>query len=146
MSHDDVLDSGLQHIILATGSHWRRDGIGRDLWQPIPGHELPHVYSPDDLMARRLPSGHVLIFDNDHFYMGGVLAEMLATAGCEVTLVTPAPMISYWTQYTLEQERIQRRLMNLGVHAPSAVHTYFYRSRPNRSIAHYLQPVSSRRL
>jgi dimethylamine/trimethylamine dehydrogenase len=47
--------------------------------------------------------------------MGGVLAELLAAQGCNVALVTPAPMISYWSQYTLEQERIQHRLMKLGV-------------------------------
>jgi dimethylamine/trimethylamine dehydrogenase len=32
-----------------------------------------------------------------------------------VTLVTPAPLVSYWTQYTLEQERIETRLRSLGV-------------------------------
>jgi dimethylamine/trimethylamine dehydrogenase len=47
--------------------------------------------------------------------MGSVLAELLAEQGCKVTLVTPAPLISYWSQYTLEQERIQHQLMKLGV-------------------------------
>jgi dimethylamine/trimethylamine dehydrogenase len=47
--------------------------------------------------------------------MGGVLAELLATQGCKVSLVTPAPLVSYWSQYTLEQERIQAKLMKLGV-------------------------------
>ncbi len=59
--------------------------------------------------------GRVILYDDDHFYLGGVLAEMLAQNGCEVTLVTPAPMISYWTQFTLEQSRIQARLMKMGV-------------------------------
>jgi dimethylamine/trimethylamine dehydrogenase len=44
-----------------------------------------------------------------------VLAELLVEQGCKVTLVTPAPMISYWSQYTLEQDRIQYKLMKLGV-------------------------------
>jgi len=47
--------------------------------------------------------------------MGGVLAELLARHGYQVTLVTPAPLISYWSQFTLEQERIQQKLMRLGV-------------------------------
>jgi dimethylamine/trimethylamine dehydrogenase len=47
--------------------------------------------------------------------MGGVLAELLAQQGCQLSLVTPAPLISYWSQFTLEQERIQRKLMKLGV-------------------------------
>ena len=47
--------------------------------------------------------------------MGGVLAELLAEQGCKVSLITPAPLISYWSQFTLEQERIQSKLMKLGV-------------------------------
>ena len=47
--------------------------------------------------------------------MGGVLAELLASNGFNVSLVTPAPLVSYWSQFTLEQERIQGKLMKLGV-------------------------------
>jgi dimethylamine/trimethylamine dehydrogenase len=47
--------------------------------------------------------------------MGGVLAELLAINGYSVSLVTPAPLVSYWSQFTLEQERIQHKLMKLGV-------------------------------
>lgn len=111
----EILEAGYPHVILATGAQWRRDGLGRTLWQPVPGHNLPHVFTPDDLMAERLPAGRVVLFDDDHYYMGGVLAELLVRQGCQVTLVTPAPLVSYWTQFTLEQERIQRRLMSLGV-------------------------------
>jgi dimethylamine/trimethylamine dehydrogenase len=56
-----------------------------------------------------------VIYDDDHYYMGGVLAELLAERGYQVSLVTPAPLISYWSQFTLEQERIQLKLMRLGV-------------------------------
>jgi dimethylamine/trimethylamine dehydrogenase len=66
-------------------------------------------------MNGKLPSGKVLIYDDDHYYMGGVLAELLAENGCEVTLVSPAPSISYWTQFTLEQNRIHKRLQALNV-------------------------------
>ncbi|MFN3491804.1 MAG: NADH:flavin oxidoreductase, partial [Anaerolineales bacterium] len=57
----------------------------------------------------------VLIYDDDHYYMGGVLAELLATNGCEVTLMTPAPTISAWTEYTLEQNRVYKKLLDLNV-------------------------------
>lgn len=115
MTAADVLEAGIEHVIVATGATWRRDGIGRTLWRPVPGHDLPHVYTPDDLLAGRFPVGRVVVYDDDHYYMGGVLAELLARQGCHVTLLTPAPMVSYWTQYTLEQERIQRRLLELDV-------------------------------
>ena len=57
----------------------------------------------------------MLIFDDDHFYLGGVLAEKLRDQGLEVSLVTPATEVSAWTQHTLEQVRIERRLLERGV-------------------------------
>jgi dimethylamine/trimethylamine dehydrogenase len=119
MTAKDILEAGAPHIIIATGSTWRRDGVGRYHPQPIPGNAK--IFTPDDLMnstvpgGGKLPSGKVLVYDDDHYYMGGVLAELLAQNNCEVTLVTPAPSISYWTQFTLEQTRILKRLNALNV-------------------------------
>ena len=113
MTAKDVLDADAPHVILATGATWRRDGMGRYHSRPIPGNG--NIFTPDDLMNGKLPTGKVLIYDDDHYYMGGVLAELLATNGCEVTVVTPAPTISAWTEYTLEQERIYKRLLALNV-------------------------------
>ena len=115
MTAADILETGIPHIILATGATYRRDGRGRSLHHPIPGHELSNVFTPDDLMDRQIPSGRVILYDDDHFYLGGLLAELLVQNGCDVTLVTPAPLVSYWTQFTLEQSKIQTRLMKLGV-------------------------------
>jgi len=100
-------------VILATGATWRRDGMGRATTHPIQGNG--NIFTPDDIMNGNLPSGKVLVYDDDHYYMGGVLAELLATNGCEVTLMTPAPTISCWTEFTLEQERIYKRLLDLNV-------------------------------
>jgi dimethylamine/trimethylamine dehydrogenase len=127
MQAGDILEAGFEHVILATGASWRRDGVGRSHWQPLPGCDLPHVFTPDDVMAGRLPAGEVLLFDDDHYYMGSVLAELLAQQGCRVTLVTPAPLVSYWSKYTLEQERVQVRLLKQGVrlmpqHSLQAIH------------------------
>ena len=120
MSAQEILETGVQNIILATGATWRRDGMGRTLHKPILGHELKNVFSPDELMDgnlvnSKLVGGNWIIYDDDHYYMGGVLAELLAEQGCQVSLVTPAPLVSYWSQFTLEQERIQQKLMRLGV-------------------------------
>lgn len=113
MTAQDVLDVGAPHVILATGATWRRDGMGRYISHPVQGNGK--IFTPDDLMNGNHPSGKALIYDDDHYYMGGVLAELLAQNGCEVTLMTPAPIISYWTQFTLEQERILKRLHDLNV-------------------------------
>ncbi len=74
------------------------------------------VYTPDDLMGGELPAGgHAILFDDDHYYMGGVLAELMAKQGTKVTLVTPSAYVSDWTRNTLEQGAIHRRLADLGV-------------------------------
>jgi len=112
MSAADVLESGLRHVMVATGATWRRDGVGRSRWEPLAGEK---VFTPDDLMAGKLPTGRVLLYDDDHYYMGSVLAELLVKSDCQVTMVTPAPMISYWTTFTLERDRIEARLLRLGV-------------------------------
>jgi dimethylamine/trimethylamine dehydrogenase len=56
-----------------------------------------------------------LIYDDDQIYLAGVLAQHLALAGFDVTFVTPASMVSPWTEMTLEQHHIQKSLMELGV-------------------------------
>jgi dimethylamine/trimethylamine dehydrogenase len=62
-----------------------------------------------------LPASPLVVFDDDHYYLGAVLAERYCAAGLTVTLVTPAERVSAWTVNTLEQPRIQRRLLELGV-------------------------------
>jgi dimethylamine/trimethylamine dehydrogenase len=115
MQGDDIRSAGFRRVILATGASWRADGISRSRWQPLPGCDLLPIFTPDDLMAGRMPQGRVVIFDDDHYYMGGVLAELLIQQGCQVSLITPAPLVSDWTKNTLEQERIQKKMFNLDV-------------------------------
>ena len=115
LTADQVLEFGAAHIAIATGSRWRRDGYGRAHQFPIPGTAGDNVLTPDDIMDGKVPSGPVLVYDDDHYYIGGVIAELLADSGCEVTLATPESKASAWTDRTLEQHRIQARLMELGI-------------------------------
>ena len=113
---EHVLEFGARHVAIATGSTWRKDGVGRDSGFRVPGFEGSGVYSPDDLMSGRVPTeGPVIIWDDDHYYMGGVLAERCRAMGLEVTLVTPASMISAWTVNTLEALPIAKRIARLGI-------------------------------
>ena len=112
-SAEDHFD--FSHVLLATGATWRRDGIGRKHREPIPGLEKLPVFTPDDIMDGVSVKGKVVVFDDDHFYMGGVIAEKLRREGHEVLLVTPAPEISIWTKWTLEQTQVQKQLIELGV-------------------------------
>jgi dimethylamine/trimethylamine dehydrogenase len=113
---DDVLEYGFEHVAAATGSRWRADGVGRRHTQGIAIDPAIETLTPDDLLAGRLPEGRrVVLFDDDHFYLGGVLAELLVGEGRSVALVTPAPRVSEWAVNTMEQPRVQRRLLELDV-------------------------------
>jgi dimethylamine/trimethylamine dehydrogenase len=66
-------------------------------------------------MAGQRPEGPLVIYDDDHYYMGNVIAELLRAEGHVVTLATPALCVARWTEHTLEQAKIERRLVELGV-------------------------------
>ncbi|TJV28161.1 MAG: NADH:flavin oxidoreductase, partial [Mesorhizobium sp.] len=115
LSADDILAFGFQNIAIATGSTWRRDGVARSHVVPMPIDPAMAVYTPDDLMGGSVPARDVVLFDDDHYYMGGVLAELMVRQGAKVTLVTPSAHVSDWTRNTLEQGAVHRRLAELGV-------------------------------
>ncbi len=115
LSATDILEFGMQHVLLATGARWRRDAIARRHVVAIPDDNSVAVYTPDDLMSGTQVSGKVVIYDDDHYYMGGVIAELLVQQGASVTLITPAAYVSEWTGNTLEQATIHSKLVGLGV-------------------------------
>jgi dimethylamine/trimethylamine dehydrogenase len=119
---DDALGSGFTDILVATGARWRNDGVGRWHTSAIPVADQASVLTPDDLLTGAHPLSRlgtaprkVLVFDDDHYYLGGVLGELLARLGHEVRLVTSAPLVSSWTAHTLEIGDIQRRVLEAGI-------------------------------
>ncbi len=115
MTAADIRSSGFAHVVLATGSSWRRDGFGRGSFAAVPGAAMPQVFTPDDLLVGRDIPGPVLVYDDDPYYMGGTAAEALRRRGQAVTLATPAGLVSEWTIGTQEQPYIQARLIESGV-------------------------------
>jgi dimethylamine/trimethylamine dehydrogenase len=115
LSAEDVREFAADHILIATGAKWRRDGLGRWHCRPVAGLEAQEVLTPDDIMRGARPSGRVTIFDDDHYYMAPVLATLLANSGAEVTYVTSAGQAGDWSHYTGEQDCTQRQLLKLGV-------------------------------
>ena len=111
MTAADVADFGADHVVIATGSRWRRDGVGV---LGMARREFDAL-TPDDIFAGARVTGPVVIYDDEHYFMGGALAEMLRRAGHAVTLVTPHATASHWTAYTDEQGFVQARLLELGV-------------------------------
>jgi dimethylamine/trimethylamine dehydrogenase len=116
LTAENVLEFGFERVVLATGATWRRDGCGRSHWLPIPGLEQADVFTPDDIMADRLPpAGPVVVYDTEEFYLAGVVAERLRKAGNDVTFVTPGDLASAWAGNTIEAVHINRQLRRLGI-------------------------------
>ena len=117
LNADEIIEFGATRVVLATGARWRKDGVGRTNTSPVPGFDAPGglVLTPDDILDGLTARSPVVIFDDDHYYLGSVVAEKLRVTGHDVTLVTPAERAAAWTVNTLEQHVIQRRLLEFGV-------------------------------
>ena len=116
LNAESVLELGFPRVVVATGARWRTDGVGHHWTRPMPVAAGAEVLSPDDLMDGRLPQGRrVVVWDDDHYYMGGLMAEVLADNGFETHYLTPAGEASTWTRNTMEQHFIQARLLEKGV-------------------------------
>ncbi len=116
LSAQDVLDFGAEHVVLATGCHWRRDGFGRSNGLGVEGlADHPAVFTLDDLMDGRMPAGRVAVFDDDGFYYASVAADLLHQQGCTVTYVTPEDSVAPWSVNTLDYRHIRKRMAKQGI-------------------------------
>ena len=116
LSLSHINELGVDNIFLATGSSWRVDGVGRSCREPIKGLDKITVLSPEDSIKNinKLESP-IVIYDDEQGYLAGVLADHLSANGCNINFVTPASVVSPWTDSTLEQARVQRALLKQGV-------------------------------
>ena len=115
MNAEQIQEFGADKVALATGALWRNDGVGRSIRFPVPGCK---ALTPDDIMDGKRPAtagSAVTIYDDDHYYMASVIAELLASEGYRVTLATQGMCVASWTEYTLEQRHIENRLLNVGI-------------------------------
>lgn len=116
LTAEDVMAVGAGHVAIATGATWRAERFDNGVFVPVAAEGTePEILTPDDIMGGRLPSGPALVYDEDGYYMGGVIAERLRLAGLEVTLCTPSDVVSEWAGKTTERWRVRSHLMRLGV-------------------------------
>jgi len=125
LSAEDILQTGIEHIFIATGSSWCKDGRGRSHPRGLQlTRDCMPVLTPESLLTANPPSisskQHIVIYDDDHYFIGGAVAEAMLAKGCNVTLVTPANCVSAWTENTLEQHKIQSHLLAVGVEIVTA--------------------------
>lgn len=115
---DDIIELQMDAVFVATGARWRRDGVGRSNRRGIANLAALTVLTPDDICSGELTLAvdePIVIYDDEHAYMGGVIADHLASAGHPVTLLTSADVVSPWTKNTLEQHHVQRSLIEQDV-------------------------------
>jgi dimethylamine/trimethylamine dehydrogenase len=115
LAASEVHEFGSDQVVIATGAAWRKDAVGITNARPVPVSDDARVLVPEDIYAGAQTAGPVVIFDDDNFYLGGLIAEKLRGEGCEVTLVTTESIVSAWTVHTHEQHRIQARVLELGI-------------------------------
>jgi 2,4-dienoyl-CoA reductase-like NADH-dependent reductase (Old Yellow Enzyme family)/thioredoxin reductase len=76
-------------ILVATGSTYLRTGETGYIKRPVDGWESDKVVAVDDVIEHKLTySGPVVVFDEERYTAGIGVAEMLATAGADVTFVS----------------------------------------------------------
>ncbi|MDP5085206.1 MAG: FAD-dependent oxidoreductase [Yoonia sp.] len=116
MTAADVLDLGVDHVLVATGAIWTTDGIGR---QSAQGFETPDpamLLNPDTVLnGGEVPKGHIVVYDDDHYYLGPLLALELVKRGNTVTFVTPQGRACEFGSFTQEQDQTVAALLEAGV-------------------------------
>ena len=116
MSAEDVFEVEADHVVVATGAQWATDGVGRHRDIPIEIAAGARVLSADTVLrGEETPPGRVLIYDDDHYYLGPVLALELRRRKHDVVLVTPAGRVGQWSAFTSEQSATCAALIDAGV-------------------------------
>ncbi|MGT2490668.1 oxidoreductase [Cupriavidus basilensis] len=112
-----ILEYGAEKVVIATGSHWVTDGTNCLTHDPIPGADASRddQLTPEQVIAGKKAIGkRVVILNADTYFMAPSLAEKLATAGHEVTIVSGVHLANYM-HFTLEYPNMMRRLHELKV-------------------------------
>ncbi len=115
MDAGSIAELDSDHVVIATGSHWRTNGQGRSFVRPVASFSDARTVSPEAVVAGATLASPVVIFDDDHYYIASTLAERAAKQGHAVTYITSEGKVANWSSHTVEQGRVQTRLLELGV-------------------------------
>jgi dimethylamine/trimethylamine dehydrogenase len=152
---DAILELDSQHVILATGARWRSDGVGRWSNSAFAGCEQENVIGVEQILNGFMPDGHVVIYDDDHYYLGSAIALQLCAKGVSVTMATPESSLAGWSQHTEEHSLTMQVLIEAGVEIVTAKGLVawqpgvlqlecIYSGRESKIQADFLVPISAR--
>ncbi len=121
----DVVAYGAELVVVATGARWSPDGLNRLTHDPIAGADAhrPDVLTPEQLMldGKEPPGERVVVLDGDGYYVAPGIAELLASRGHRVELVTCLGEIAPFCHETLEQDLLRRGLHEAGIRMRTGV-------------------------
>ncbi len=114
-----IVQYGSDIVVLATGSHWAKDGYNRIDRGPVRGAnaDLSNILTPDQLLAggKQISGERVLVYDFEGYFMGASIAEKLARDGYKVQFVTPFSTVSPYMDWTGENLFMVPHLYKLGI-------------------------------
>lgn len=116
LAPEDVLALGVDHVICATGAVWAKDTVGRHSDTGLKNVANGMLLSAESVLDGDAVQGdHVVIYDDDHYYLGSVMALELRKKGHRVSLVTPVGRPCDWGQWTTEVYSSNAALSEAGV-------------------------------
>ena len=114
---DEIAAHPAEVVILATGSLPDPNGFQR--WLPhldrLPGIDLGHVWSPEEVMRREARLGQtVILYDEGSNWRGVGTAWAMAEQGRQVVIVTPEAFVGREIARTAADGAARRKLARLG--------------------------------
>jgi 2,4-dienoyl-CoA reductase-like NADH-dependent reductase (Old Yellow Enzyme family)/thioredoxin reductase len=86
------------HIVVASGARYRRDGFQGQTGKPLPGWETAHCVTWDEVALDKVKvAGEVLVIDEMADVAAPLTAVIMAKLGAKVRLLTKWPMIGWET-------------------------------------------------
>jgi 2,4-dienoyl-CoA reductase-like NADH-dependent reductase (Old Yellow Enzyme family) len=104
------------HVVVATGASYRRDGWQGQTAAPLPGWETGNCVSWDEVVTGKAsPAGSVIVLDDLQDAAAPLTAVKLAQEGAAVRLVTRWPMIGMETIPEVYYLWVRQQLYEAGV-------------------------------
>ena len=100
----DVTELNADFVMIATGAKWSEDALGRHSDTGFETVDTNMIIGAEHVLnGEKIDGDRIVIYDDDHYYIGSVMALELSRRGHSVVLVTPAGRACSWGEYTDEQ-------------------------------------------
>ncbi|KPF84089.1 FAD-dependent oxidoreductase [Novosphingobium sp. AAP93] len=117
-----IAELGAEAVVVATGARYARNGVSKNQLAGVPGSDLPHVLTPEDVLLDNTRTGErIVVYDNTSYEVGPGLAEWLADQGKEVIFVTADSGLAMSVTDIGINKVISKRLLPKVTFAPQTV-------------------------